>query len=133
MKVQVLARVGTVLFLILAFWAWYSIAANYDYGAVAGTYIFRGNGETCTLHLHADRSFEQELSRSGATQKAHGHWHRYGQSHVSFSSEFLELFGEEMNAGGEAHGQFEKLIGIFPTLVLAPIPKGPKFHRKLFR
>jgi hypothetical protein len=116
---------GGVLLLILVLCAWYSVAANYDYGALSGTYTFRGNGEICTLRLRADRTFEQELARSGEIQRSQGHWHRYGESHVSFSTEFMKLSGEEMNAEGEAHGEFEKVIGIFPTLVLAPIPSGP--------
>jgi hypothetical protein len=110
------------------------VAADYDYSALAGTYIFRGKSETCTLRLNADRTFTQELSRGREIQKSQGQWNRYGESHVSFSNEFLKVSGEEMNADGQAHGQFEKLLGIFPTLVLAPIPDGPKFRkRRLFR
>lgn len=122
-----------VLVVIALFVGWYYIAANYDYAALAGTYVFQGSGEKCTLYLHADRTFVQELNRSGKTQRSQGRWHRYGESHVSFSNEFQKLSGEEMNAEGQAHGQFEKLFGIFPRLVLAPLPDGPMFHRKWFR
>lgn len=133
MKMTIFARVGCgILLLVILLWVWYSWAANYDYGALAGTYVFRGNGETCTLQLRPDRTFVQELSRSGEIQKSQGHWDRYGEAHVSFSNEFLKLSGEEMNADGQAHGQFDKTLGIFPTLVLAPLPNGPKFHKKLF-
>jgi hypothetical protein len=121
-----------ILLSILLFWVWYSVAANYDYGALAGTYVFDGSGEKCTLYLRPDRTFAQELSRSGEIQKSQGHWDRYGQAHVSFSNEFLKLSGEEMNADGQAHGQFDKTLGIFPILVLAPLPNGPQFHKKLF-
>jgi hypothetical protein len=121
-----------ILLSIVLFCAWWYVYANNSYGALAGTYVFDGNGEKCTLYLNPDRTFAQELSRSGKILRSQGHWHRYGQAHVSFSNEFLKLSGEEMNAAGEAHGQFDKTIGIFPTLVLAPIPNGPKFHRKLF-
>jgi len=122
---------GMALIIIL-FWVWYSVASNYDYAALAGTYVFHGNGETCTLYLRPDRTFVQELSHSGEIQKSQGNWYRYGQAHVSFSNEFLKLSGEEMNADGQAHGQFEKTLGIFPTLVVAPLPNGPEFHRRLF-
>ncbi len=132
MKIRVCVPIGAVLFLILAFCVWYSIAGNYGYAALAGTYTFRDKAETCTLYLRADRTFEQELVHSGETQKSEGNWYRYGESHVSFSNKFLKLSGEEVNAEGEAHGEFEKVIGIFPTLVLAPIPNGPKFHKRLF-
>jgi|HubBroStandDraft_1064217.scaffolds.fasta_scaffold67487_2 hypothetical protein len=134
MKVRTRAlTAGGVLLLILALCAWYSIAANYDYSALSGTYTFRDNAGSCTLRLHADRTFEQELSHSSEIQKSRGKWHRYGEAHVSFSSEFMKLSGEEMNAEGEAHGEFEKVIGLFPTLVLAPVPNGPKLHKRLFR
>jgi hypothetical protein len=120
----------SVLVVIALFFGWYYIAANYDYAALAGTYVFRGNGETCTLYLHSDRTFVQELIRSGEAQRSQGHWHRSGESGVSFSSEFQKLSGEEMSAEGQAHGQFEKLLGIFPHLVLAPLPDGPTFRKK---
>ncbi len=121
-----------ILLSIVLFWIWYSVAANYDYGALAGTYVFHGDGETCALYLRPDRTFVQELNRSGDIQKSQGHWDRYGLSHMSFSNEFLKLSGEELNADGQAHGQFDKTLGIFPTLTLAPLPNGPQFHRKLF-
>ena len=122
---------GTLLSIALC-WVWYTVAANYDYGALAGTYVFQGNGETCKIYLRPDRTFVQELNRSGEAQKSQGYWHLYGEAHVSFSNEFLKLSGEEMNADGQAHGQFEKTFGMFPRLVLAPLPNGPTFHRKLF-
>src|SRR5882762_7822045 len=111
MKMTIFARVGCgILLLVVLFWVWYSLAANYDYGALAGTYVFHGNGETCTLQLRPDRTFVQELSRSGEIQKSQGHWDRYGEAHVSFSNGFLKLSGEEMNSDGQAHGQFEKTL-----------------------
>jgi hypothetical protein len=120
---------GVFLLLILAF-VWYSIAANYDYSILSGTYVFNGNGESCTLNLRADGTFEQKVNRSGEIQISHGYWRRYGEAHVSFSSEFMKLSGEEMNTEGQAHGQFEKIIGLFPTLTLAPIPSGPRFRKE---
>ena len=118
---------------IILFCAWWYVAFNNDYGALAGTYVFEGNGEKCILYLRQDRTFAQEFHRSGELHKSEGHWHRYGVSHVSFSNEFLKLSGEEMNAAGEAHGEFGKTLGIFTYLVLAPLPNGPQFHKKLFR
>ena len=122
-----------VLVVIALFFGSYYIAANYDYAALAGTYVFHGNGEVCTLHLQSDRTFVQKIHRSGETQRSQGQWHRSGQAGVSFSKEFQTLPGEEMNAEGQAHGQFEKLLGIFPRLILAPLPDGPTFHKKWFR
>jgi hypothetical protein len=123
---------GVVLSIVLIC-VWYGVASNYGYGSLAGTYIFHGDGEICTLSLRPDQTYVEELTRSNETQKSQGQWHRYGQAHVSFSNEFLKLSREELNAEGHAHGQFEKTLGLLPTLVLAPLPKGPRFHRRLFR
>ena len=100
---------------IILFCAWWYVAFNNDYGALAGTYVFEGNGEKCILYLRQDRTFAQEFHRSGELHKSEGHWHRYGVSHVSFSNEFLKLSGEEMNAAGEAHANLAKRLGYSHT------------------
>jgi hypothetical protein len=126
------ALMGVLLFLVLS-WIWYSVAANYDYDALAGTYVLRNHDrQVCTLYLHADGSFAEELSDSGNIRKSQGRWHRSGEAHVTFSPEFLRVPSEELNAAGQAHGEFDKTFGLFPKLVLAPLPGGPSFHRKLF-
>jgi hypothetical protein len=122
----VLALLAVVLFI-----AWYTVAANYDYSALAGVYVLNQNGERCVLNLRSDRSFTEELTQSGNIQRAAGTWHRYGQAHVSFSLDFLRVSGQELNASGEAHGQFEKSLGLFPVLTLAPLPNGPQFRKRL--
>lgn len=121
---------GAVILAIVAFAGWYSIAANYDYGALAGTYIFNRDGERCTLSLRSDRTFSEELNRSGNVQVAQGQWHRSGEAHVSFSPEFLRVSGQELDASGQAHGQFDKALGLHPYLTLAPLPGGPIFRKK---
>jgi hypothetical protein len=125
--------VGVLVLVAGAFVGWYSIAANYDYGALSGTYTLSQNGEKCTLHLRPDQTFTQEVESGGVAQEAQGRWRRYGQAHVSFSGEFLKVAGQELNASGESHGQFDKTLGLFPSLTLAPLPDGPTFHKKLFR
>jgi hypothetical protein len=124
-------KLVAVFGLIALFIGWYATAANYDYRAIAGLYVLNQNGETCILDLRSDRTFTEELTRSGKVQRAHGTWHRYGESHVSFSSEFLTVSGEELNASGESHGEFAKRLGIFSILTLAPLPDGPKFRKRL--
>ena len=126
-------RVGYGFLLIVLFGLWYSIAANYDYGALSGTYIFNRDGEKCTLYLRPNQTFSEELIRGGVMQEAQGRWRRYGEAHVSFSSEFLKVSGQELNASGEAHGQFDKTLGLHPYLTLAPLPGGPTFDKKWFR
>jgi hypothetical protein len=126
------SAVAAVLLLIALFVCWYVIAADYDYGALAGTYVLNRGTEKCTLDLRSDRTFTEELVRAGWVQKAQGTWRRYGESHVSFSREFLTMSGEEVNADGEAHGEFSKTLGLLPFLTLAPLPDGPKFWKKPF-
>lgn len=125
------ATIG-VLTAIVLLCGWYAVAANYDYQALAGTYVLTRNGEKCTLKLRSDHTFSEEIDRSGSLQIVRGQWHRYGESHVSFSSEFLKLPGQELNESGEAHGQFDKTLGILPFLVLAPVPNGPTLRKHLF-
>ena len=124
---------GTLLAAIIVGLVWYSVAANYDYRALAGTYVFNQGGERCTLRLRPDQTFSEELNRGGAAQEAQGRWRRYGEAHVSFSSEFLKVSGQELNGAGESHGQFDKRFGLMRSLTLAPLPDGPTFQRKWFR
>src|SRR5258705_2340850 len=56
------------------------LAANYDYGALAGVYVLNHDGEKCILDLRSDRTFTEELTHSGNVQRATGNWHRYGES-----------------------------------------------------
>ena len=130
-KMKRTSAVATVLLLVALPVCWYVIAANYDYAALAGTYVLNQDAERCTLDLRSDRTFTEELVRAGSVQKAQGTWHRYGESHVSFSREFLTISGQEVNAEGEAHGEFSKTLGLLPCLILAPLPDGPRFRKKL--
>jgi 4-amino-4-deoxy-L-arabinose transferase-like glycosyltransferase len=131
---KALLRVGCGLLLVLVlFVLWYHRAANYDYSAVSGTYTFNRDSEKCTLHLRPNQTFSEELDRGGMVQKAEGQWRRYGEAHVSFSSEFLTVSGQRVNAAGGADGQFDKKLGLLTYLTLAPLPAGPTFHKKWFR
>jgi hypothetical protein len=123
----------SILFGIALFCGWYAVAADYDYRALAGTYVWAGNGAKYTLKLASDHTFSEEIDDSGNRRIVQGQWRRYGESHVSFSNQFIKVPGQELNAAGEAHGQFEKTLGILPSLVLAPVPNGPTLRRRLFR
>jgi hypothetical protein len=116
--------VGPVL--LGLFLLWYAVAANFDYNSLSGTYT------SATLVLNRDQTFVERLNRSGHIQEVKGQWRRYGEAHASFSPEFLLLPGQEPDASGQAHGQFDKSLGLFPELVLAPLPNGPMLRRKLF-
>jgi hypothetical protein len=73
-------RAGCGLFLIIVlFGLWYSIAANYDYGALSGTYTFKRDGEKCTLYLRPNQTFSEELDSGGVAREAQGRWRRYAK------------------------------------------------------
>jgi hypothetical protein len=131
-KNRLAVAAAAFLLMLVLFTGWYAVAANYDYPALSGVYVLNQNAEKCVLDLHSDRTFTEELVRSGNVQRATGTWHRYGESHVSFSQEFLTLAGQELNASGEPHGEFGKRLGLFPILTLAPLPNGPKLHKHFF-
>ena len=127
--------IGSRISFLLAvglFLGWYYIASNYDYNALAGTYVLESKEESSILILNADHTFEQLVKSSGRAMQAKGTWQRYGEAHVSFSSEFVKPKGEEVNHSGEAHGEFRKTLGLWPTLILAPLEDGPKYRRKVF-
>jgi len=127
------AKISALILLPIALLdAWYVVAADYDYGALAGTYVFDQNGERCTLHLRSDRTFTEELNHAGAVQTAEGTWRRIGEAGVSFSKEFISVVGEERSATGEAYGSFDKEFGLLTTLTLAPQFSGPILRKKLF-
>lgn len=125
------AGIALLLLIVLAL-GWYVVAANYDYSALAGTYSRDMAGERCVLQLRPDETFTQMVVRGGQTRTVQGRWRRYGMAHVSFSSEFIPLTGEDLNPLGEAHGQFDKMLGLFPSLTLAPLPGGPSLRRSFF-
>lgn len=121
MKLTAPVRVaGGLLLLIVTFWVWYCVAADYSYGAVSGTYIFRLNGETSTLILGNDRSFQQELSRDGKVERTQGSWRRLGEGGVVFSKEFLKVSGQEVRPDGQADGEVKKRLGLFLSIHLKP-------------
>jgi len=121
-----------VILLVVFLWAWYSIAADYGYKAVSGVYVLRVNGETSILVLKPDQTFQQELLRSGKTQHAEGSWRLFGEGHVAFSREFINIPGEELSLDGAAYAQVKKSFGIFLSIALDPNPGGPTYHKKLF-
>jgi len=124
--------VGVLVVIGFGFVGWFRVASNYDYDALAGTYVMDGAGEKCIVELYADGNFSEQLMHSGTTKLAQGKWTRYGESHMSFSPEFMTVSGEELNASGQTHGQFEKMLGVFPSLTLAPLPGGPTFRKRWF-
>lgn len=52
-----------IVLVFAVFWCWYTVAADYSVRAVSGTYMFYGDGESCTLVVSKDQSFQQDLNR----------------------------------------------------------------------
>ncbi len=120
--------VGLILALLLGT-VWYMSAADYSYDAISGRHTNQDAGIITILILRADHSFHEELSSSGTTKHAEGHWRRFGESGVALSPEFLKLPSQEASSRGEYYGQIEKEFGIFLSIRFNPDTGDPIFYR----
>jgi hypothetical protein len=110
-----LGVVGVVILSWLCFGIWFAIASDYSDGVVSGTYHLAQNGETSTLILKPDHSFQQVLNHSGNIQHTEGTWRHVGAfDGIAFSKAFLVVAGQELGADGVAYGNLNKLFGIIP-------------------
>jgi hypothetical protein len=131
-KMVVLA-LGVILLLVVAiptFWYWEG--ENFSDGTVSGTYFLQLNGESSTLVLRPDHSFQQELDSAGTVKRVEGNWRVFGEGHIAFSPEFLKVSGEELSPAEQVYGQIQNWFGLV-SITLAPNPNGPTFHKELFR
>ncbi len=104
----------------VCFGVWYSIASDFSDQVVAGTYNLAQNGETSTLVLRADHSFQQDLLHSGTVSHSQGTWrHVGGYGGIAFSKEFLVLSGQELGADGTPYGDIHKQFGFLVSLSLS--------------
>jgi hypothetical protein len=92
------------------------VVSNYSDAVVCGTYHLRHSSDSSILILKPDRTFDQELTRSGRKDYAHGTWHTLGQGGISFSKEFLAVKGEEVEPDETSFADIQKPFGIFITL-----------------
>jgi hypothetical protein len=104
--------------LLICFVLWYSVAADYGNGVTSGTYHLSQNGETSTLVLKPDHTFQQELSKLGKVEHATGTWRRFGEGAVAFSKEFLTVSGQELSQDGTPYGEIHKRFGFLVSLTL---------------
>jgi hypothetical protein len=104
--------------LFFGFVIWYSVAADYSDNVTSGTYHLAQNGETSTLVLMPDHSFQQELSREGNTKYAKGTWRRVGEGGIDFSNEFLVVSGQEPGPDGTDFGDIQKDFGFLVSIKL---------------
>jgi hypothetical protein len=111
-KTALIALVSVILFV------WGAAAIDYSDSVVSGTYSLVQNGETSTLVLMPDHTFQQDVSHSGKVTHAEGTWRRLGEGGIAFSREFLVLSGQELSAQGNAYADMHKTLGLFVSLVL---------------
>jgi hypothetical protein len=122
---------GGVLVVVVAFWIWYVIAADYGYAALSGTYVLQSGPETSTLILRQNRTFEEQQSRMGRVERVRGTWHRFGEAGIAFSHEFLNTQQQSPGPDGEVYGRVEKrCLGLIPYIVLDPADSGGSTFRK---
>lgn len=130
MKWTIAKRIGFgILLPIVIFWVWYSIAADYGYNTVSGTYSVDNGSEKSTLILNSNHSFQEEVIRGEKSERAQGSWRRVGQGGIVFSNEFLKIAGQEMRPTGEADAEVKKrYFGLLPWIQFDPDPGGPRFQ-----
>jgi len=136
--------VGALIFALALFSVWYSIAANYNYNALSGTYEYAKDGITSTLYLKKDGTFQQKLVAGDNVDISKGTWRRIGEGGVAFSKDFMRLpgqlsyldkFGPDPNGNKDADtdfgGHFEKVLTLFPVLYVDGKPNDLKFSKRL--
>lgn len=69
---RILGTFGWVLLLLALCWGLYSAMADYSYRAVSGVYKAESGDTTSTLHLNADRTFEQDTIQGDQRLHAKG-------------------------------------------------------------
>jgi hypothetical protein len=140
---RLVLMIEIILLSFVAFCGWWWIASNYDYAALSGTYIFTGSGQSSTLVLKSDSTFQQELRHGNVTDHATGTWRRFGEGGVVFAGGFLRLPGQRSyadSAGSDAasprhpefYGHFEKILTVYPKLSLDGGDKEVVLHKRLF-
>jgi hypothetical protein len=95
-----------------------TVAMDYGDSVAVGTYSLAQNGETSTLVLKPDHTFQQKLNQSGKLELTEGNWHRFGEGGIEFSQQFVVLSGQERSAHGQAYAEMHKTLGLFVSLVL---------------
>jgi hypothetical protein len=111
-------RLWIPFLLVVCFVVWYSVASDYSDGVASGTYHLAENGETSTLVLKTDHSFQQELSERGEVKRASGTWNRVGEGGITFSKDFLPISGQELGPDGTAFADMHKNLGFLVFLTL---------------
>ncbi len=107
------------LIILCALFVWAVCALNYTESAAVGTYSYTQPNESGTLRLSPDHTFQQRVTVDSKTQTAQGTWFHFGEAHLSFSSSFIPLHGEEPAPDGERFGEIRRLFGLFVNVPLS--------------
>jgi hypothetical protein len=97
---RLLIRGGCLVVLVISLLLWYMVASDYGDGVASGTYQFAENGESSTLVLKPDHSFQQELIEHGEVKHATGTWRRIGEGALRFQRSFYPYLGRNLGPMG---------------------------------
>ncbi len=110
--------IGGLLFSISCVILWAITAMDYGDSAAVGRYTFGRAGETSTLVLNADHTFQQTRRLGNLEQQSQGTWRHLGEGGISFSKEFLVVSGDEPEPDGTTYSDMHKTFGLFTSLRL---------------
>lgn len=97
---------------------WLSVAMDYTDHVAVGRYSYKGNGESSSLVLNPDHTFDQTRTIGSEEQRSKGTWRRSGEGGYSFSKEFLVVSGDEPEPDGTTFSEMHKALGLFVSLRL---------------
>jgi hypothetical protein len=109
---------GGLLLSFAGFVMWGTAAVNYGDSVAVGKYRFKNDGETSTLVLNPDHTFQQAVRFGDIEQHSEGTWRRVGEGGISFSKEFLVVSGDEPEPDGTTFSDMHKTLGLFVSIRL---------------
>ena len=110
--------IGGIFVALICLLAWVVAATDYGDSVATGTYTFERNGESSTLVLNPNHTFQQTRRRGNDEQQAKGTWRNVGEGGLSFSKEFLIVEGDEPEPDGTTFCDMHKKFGLFASLRL---------------
>jgi hypothetical protein len=113
-----LLAIGGIFVAVVCLGTWGVAAMDYGDGVAAGTYVFERNGESSTLVLRPNHTFQQTRRVGSSEQHSEGTWRHSGEGGVSFSKEFLVVTGDEPEPDGTTFSEIHKRLGLFTSLRL---------------
>jgi hypothetical protein len=119
-----------VLLSVVILLAWYSVASDYSYGSMAGTYVSKVNGAKSALFLNQNGTFQQQLYLAGKVKHAQGTWRRIGEGGIVFSKDILTVAAQETEQANEVYGQVRKRYGLLFLIVTNQGSNSAEFEKQ---